>query len=85
MAAFEGKCSRCGKTHLLKSLEDSVLCDCWQICPVCGAEMTPYMPDTTPRTYALDGHRELQTLMFCPRHAPPFFSKQKPVEVKPDA
>lgn len=47
--------------------------------------MTPYTPDTAPKTYALNSLRELQILMVCTRHSPPFFSKQKPVEVQTDA
>ncbi|MGB9960276.1 MAG: hypothetical protein ACPLKQ_07145 [Candidatus Bathyarchaeales archaeon] len=85
MKTFEGKCLRCGKTHQTRSREETVVCDCWQICPLCGAEMKPYTPDTAPKTYALNSLREMQTLMVCTNHNPPFFSQQKPVEVKPNA
>jgi ribosomal protein L32 len=85
MAMFEGKCPNCGKIHISNRKGDIVVCDCWQKCPTCGAEMTPYTPDTAPKTYALNGLRELQILMVCTRHSPPFFSQQKPVEVQTDA
>ncbi|MBX5321844.1 MAG: hypothetical protein QHH12_07985 [Candidatus Bathyarchaeota archaeon] len=73
MAELEGKCPRCGKTHLMRSPKDSVTCDCWQQCPICGAEMAPYTPDTAPKTYALNSLRELQVLTACFRHHPPLF------------
>ena len=79
------QCPKCGKIHHLKSRSDMVVCDCWRICPICGAEMTPYTPDTAPKTYALDGLRELQVLVACTRHSPPFYGWQKPVEVRWDA
>jgi hypothetical protein len=85
METIAAKCPRCGRTHRLKSRGDMVVCDCWRICPVCGAEMTPYRLDTAPKTYALEGLRELQVLMVCTRHSPPFYSVQKPVEVWGDA
>jgi hypothetical protein len=43
--------------------------------------MTPYTPDLAPKTYGVDGKRELSVLMACSLHSPPFYSKQKPVEV----
>jgi|YelNatPaOPRAMG01_1025707.scaffolds.fasta_scaffold03102_10 hypothetical protein len=85
MENLAGKCPKCGRTHQLRSREDMVVCDCWRICPICGGEMTPYTPDTAPKTYALNGLRELQVLMVCTRHSPPFYGMQKPVEVKADA
>ncbi|MEM2971117.1 MAG: hypothetical protein QW270_01655 [Candidatus Bathyarchaeia archaeon] len=81
MAKYEGTCPNCGRVHHSNRKGDTVTCDCWRICPICNAEMTPYTPDLTPNTYGLDGKRELQTLMVCTRHSPPFFSTQKPVEV----
>jgi hypothetical protein len=44
--------------------------------------MEPYTPDLTLNTYGMDGKRDLQILMVCTRHSPPFYSSQKPVEVK---
>jgi hypothetical protein len=85
MQELEGKCPKCGKTHQLQSREDTVVCDCWRHCPICGAEMAPYTPDTALKTYALNSLRELKILMVCVGHHPPFYSIQKPVEVKPNA
>jgi hypothetical protein len=81
MAKFEGKCPKCGKVHHSNCKGDAVVCDCWRYCPLCGAEMTPYAPDLAPNVYGVDGKRELQMLMTCANHSPPFFSTQKPVEV----
>jgi predicted RNA-binding Zn-ribbon protein involved in translation (DUF1610 family) len=60
METLKAKCPKCGKTYQLRSKQDSVICDCWQICPTCGEEMTPYTPDTAPKTYGLEGLREMQ-------------------------
>ncbi|MEM3731717.1 MAG: hypothetical protein QW667_07305 [Candidatus Bathyarchaeia archaeon] len=81
MAKFEGKCPKCRKTHHSETAGEIIVCDCWRICPVCGAEMAPYTPEIPPKTYAVDGKRDLTILMVCTRHSPPFFSSQKPVEV----
>jgi hypothetical protein len=81
MAEFEGKCPSCGKVHRSDRRGDIVVCDCWRYCPLCGTEMTPYTPDTTPKTYGTNGKRDLTVLMVCTLHSPPFFGKQKPVEV----
>ncbi|MEM3875133.1 MAG: hypothetical protein QXU45_08395 [Candidatus Bathyarchaeia archaeon] len=85
METLEAKCPRCGVTHQLRSKQDTVICDCWRICPICGEEMTPYTPDTAPKTYGLDGLREMRVLMVCTRHHPNFYGTQKPVEVRADA
>ena len=82
MPKFEGKCSNCGKVHYSDRKGDIVLCDCWKYCPVCGAEMQPYTPDLAPNTYGMNGKRDLQILMVCNEHSPPFYSTQKPVEVE---
>jgi hypothetical protein len=56
--------------------------------------MTAFTPDLTPATYGNErahdvkgGGAELQewsseTLYVCYNHSPPFYSKQKPVEVR---
>jgi hypothetical protein len=85
MAKFEGKCPKCRRIHISSRKGEIVVCDCWQKCPICEAEMAAYTPDAAQKTYALNGLRELQTLMVCTNHSPPFFSQQKPVEVKIDA
>lgn len=43
--------------------------------------MTSYTPDLAMNIYAVDGKRELNILMVCTFHSPPFFSTKKPVEV----
>jgi len=90
----EGTCSRCGKTHRQKRPADTAVCDCHRICPLCGAEMTPFNPDLNPRTYraeegvALKGQSvesplwTAETVYVCNNHYPPYYSSQKPVEVK---
>lgn len=85
METLVAKCPRCGKIHQLRGKRDSVVCDCWRYCQICGEEMTPYTPDNAPKIYGLDGLREIQILMVCTRHHPHFYSMQKPVEVMADA
>ncbi len=82
MVKFEGKCPNCGKIFYSERQGDIVTCDCWQYCPICGAEMTQYTPDSASKTYALDSKHDFDVLMICTFHSPPFFSKQKPVEVE---
>ncbi len=81
MARYEGKCPQCGKTHSSPIKGSLVVCDCYEHCPICGAEMTPYMPDLATNTYGLDDRRDLAVLMVCTLHFPMFFSTLKPVEV----
>ncbi|MGB9671956.1 MAG: hypothetical protein ACPLZY_02280 [Candidatus Norongarragalinales archaeon] len=81
MARFEGKCPRCGKIHYASRKGETVICDCWRICPVCGAEMEQFTPKVSPVAYGADGKHELRTMMVCNLHYPPFYSTQKPVEV----
>jgi len=83
-ARFEGRCSRCGKIHYSSREGEIVVCDCWRYCPMCETEMETYTPDLTLGTYGVDGKRDLQILMVCALHSPPFYSSQKPVEVKFD-
>ncbi len=81
MAKYEGKCPECGKTHYSDRKGGIVVCNCWQRCQMCGAEMDPYMPDLAMNTYGLDEKRDLAVLMVCTLHFPMFFSTKKPVEV----
>lgn len=81
MPTFEGKCPNCGKTHYSTRKAEIITCDCWQHCPLCGAEMQEYTPDLSANIYGLDGKRDLNVLMVCSEHIPSFFSTQKPVEV----
>jgi hypothetical protein len=81
MAKFEGKCPLCGKVYHSNRKGDTIVCDCWQHCPLCGTEMTTYTPDTTSNIYGIDEKRDFTILMVCTLHNPPFFSTQKPAEV----
>jgi hypothetical protein len=81
MARYEGKCPECGKTKRSDIQGGIVVCECWQHCPMCGAEMTPYQPDLATNTYGVDDRRDLAVLMVCTLHLPMFFSSKKPVEV----
>ncbi|MCW4006167.1 MAG: hypothetical protein NWF04_06190 [Candidatus Bathyarchaeota archaeon] len=81
MAWYEGKCPECGKLHRSRRKNDVVVCDCYTQCPMCGSEMTPYMPDLAVNTYGLDEKRDIAVLMVCTLHFPMFFSTKKPVEV----
>jgi len=78
----EGKCPVCSKIIKRPRPIDTATCDCWRICPICGAEMTPYTPDLTLSTYGSDGKRDLKILMVCTNCKSPFFSAQEPVEVE---
>ena len=90
----EGECPRCGKTLRRRRPADYAVCDCYEYCPLCGAKMTPFTPDLTPSTYrveeslAIKGQAvespewTMETLYVCYNHTPPYYSKQKPVEVK---
>ncbi len=80
MSAFEGACPSCGRVYHGVH-EDTVVCGCFEICPLCGRRMEPYVPDLSPGTYAKDGKRDLLIVRVCSNHIPPFFSEQKPVEV----
>jgi hypothetical protein len=81
MSKFEAKCPNCGKIHHSDRQGDIVVCDCWQYCPLCGAEMTSHIPALTANVYGIDGKRDFDVLMVCTLHSPPFYSTQKPVEV----
>ena len=89
-----GTCPKCGKLLIRKRPADIAVCDCFKECPLCGAKMTPYTPDLTPSTYraeesyALKGQAvtppewDLETLYVCNNRTPPYYSKQKPMEVR---
>lgn len=90
----EGTCSRCRKTLRRKHPEGVAVCDCYRYCPLCGAEMEPFSPDLNPSTYAAEESLALEgqvvdssgwtveTLGVCYNHLPPYYTSQKPVEVK---
>jgi len=92
-----GKCSRCGREfRVRKPAPQFVLCDCYRYCPLENWTqlMTPFSPDLTPSLYGAEkafnvkgGGAEppewtSQTLYACYNHSPPYYSKQKPVEVR---
>lgn len=76
----EGECPACGRTLRRRRPAEYAVCDCYERCPLCGAKMTPYTPDLTPTTY--ESEKGLRVLYVCNSHTPPYYSKQKPVEVK---
>ena len=90
----EGACSRCGKILIRKRPADIAVCDCYEYCSLCGAKMTSFTPDLTPSTYgagesfAVKGQAveapewTMETLYVCNNHTPPYYSNQKPVEVR---
>jgi len=90
----EGTCSRCGKTYRQKRPASTVVCDCYRICPLCGTEMTPFNPTLNPRTYGAEEATAVkgqavespgwtaETVYVCNNHSPPYYSSQRPVEVK---
>jgi len=43
-------------------------------------KMTPFTPDLTPTTY--ESEKGLRVFYVCSNHTPPYYSKQKPVEVR---
>lgn len=89
-----GTCPVCGKILRRRRPADYALCDCFRYCPLCGKEMKPFSPDLTPSTYgaeedfALKGQAAesprwtVETIYVCCDHSPPYYSSQKPVEVK---
>jgi hypothetical protein len=74
-----GACSRCGKKICRPRPADIAVCDCWEYCPLDGKKMEPYAPDLTPSTYEKG---DIDVVMVCNQHTPPYKSKQKPVEVR---
>jgi len=76
----KGICLSCGKTLIRKRPADMAVCDCYLCCPLCGKEMVPYAPDLTPTTY--EPEEGLEVFYVCNDHTPPYYSKQKPVEVR---
>jgi len=93
MRILIGTCGHCGKTiRRLSNMPLMVECDCYLYCPLCGAEMTPYAPNLTPKTYRAEGDYDplgeasksevtVETLFVCLNHDPPFYSTRKPMEV----
>jgi len=75
-----GTCPRCGKTLRRRRPADYGVCDCYEYCPLCGKKMEAYTPDLTPTTYESD--KGLEVFYVCNNHTPPYYSKQKPVEVR---
>ena len=75
----EGTCPKCEKTLRRRRPADYAVCDCYQCCPHCGAKMTLHTPDLSPVSY--ESEEGFDALYVCNNHSPPYYSKQKPVEV----
>ena len=74
-----GICPRCGKKIMRRRPAKIAICDCWMYCPICGRKMEPYTPPSDPRKIEAG---DLETIMICRNHNPPYKSKVKPVEVR---
>ena len=96
MSLVKGRCPSCGKTIIrMGRVPIAVVCDCYRRCPLCGSEMAPYKPDLNPRTYGNEDNPDwdilhlaagsevssLEVLYVCYGHAPPYYSRLRPVEV----
>ena len=93
----QGTCPVCSRLHVHKRPVDNVVCGCFRFCPLCNppysVPMTPFIPDLTPATYrnedahnvkggtAESSEQSIEILYVCNNHSPPYYSKQKPVEV----
>lgn len=96
MVLVQGVCGACGRIIRCESpVPLVVLCDCYRVCPLCGAIMKPYTPDLSPRVYGSENRVEFDplglaervegmigTLYFCPNHRPPYYSRRCPIEVE---
>jgi len=94
----QGTCPICGKILVRKRPADYAVCDCYRYCPLCdpphAVPMTIFTPDLTPSTYRNEkahsvkgGNAEppewtSETLYACYNHSSPYYSKQRPVEVR---
>jgi len=92
-----GTCPHCGRRICRPRPADIAVCDCWKYCSLCDppytVPLTPFTPDLTPSTYRNEKAHEVKgqdaeppewaidTLLVCYNHSPPYYSKQKPVEV----
>lgn len=81
-----GICPRCGKTICRPRPADLAVCDCYLYCSLDGKKMEPYKPDLTPPTYGKGEPENPLEILFwhnSPQdHPQPYYSKQKPVEVR---
>lgn len=73
-----GVCPKCNKTICRRRPADLAVCGCWMYCPLCGRKMQSHTPDLTPQFYVKG---DMDVVMICANHTPPYESKQKPVEV----
>jgi hypothetical protein len=79
----EGTCPVCGKKIRRRRPADVAVCDCWEHCPIDGKKMQPYTPDLTLSRY--DSEKGLDVIMWHNSpgdHKEPYYSKQRPVEVR---
>jgi len=74
-----GTCQKCGKEICRPRPADLAVCSCWEYCPICRRKMEPYTPDLTPSAYEPG---DVDVVMVCMHHTPPYKSKLKPVEVR---
>jgi len=80
-----GPCPRCGKKICRPRPADVAVCDCFEYCPLENytKKMEPYTPDLTPSTYESDRGIDVIMVHDSPEdHPQPYYSKQKPVEVR---
>ena len=76
----EGICSKCGRMLRRRRPADYAVCDCYEYCSLCGKKMTAYTPNLSPVSYKSE--RGFDILYVCNNNSPPYYSKQKPVEVR---
>jgi len=78
-----GTCPVCGRIICRPRPADIAICDCWEHCPLDGKKMEPYTPDLTPSTYESEKGLEVIMVHISEQdHPQPYYSKQKPVEVR---
>jgi len=78
-----GVCPVCGKKICRPRPAENAICDCWEYCPLDGKRMEPYTPDTSLTTYDSEKGLDVVAWHNSPSdHKEPYYSKQRPVEVK---
>lgn len=78
-----GTCPRCGRKICRPRPADYAVCNCWRYCPLDGEKMEPYTPDLTPSQYDPDKGLDVIMVHISEQdHPQPYYSKQKPIEVR---
>jgi len=80
-----GTCPVCGRKICRPRPADYAVCDCWEYCPLENftKKMEPYTPDLTPSQYDPDkGINVVMIHISVQDHSQPFYSTQKPIEVR---